>query len=164
VRCYRTLDAAQAAWSLNDLEADLLPGLAVRLLEAGRDSHSIRVLAGFDRPTYWDVIDPFEKVMREDGRTRLPEPQAARLLAYDAIHRFEAGEIPLREALHRLNGLHMSQIENDSLDALATIPGFLDDLEDGWSGRSKEEIELDIRGTLSWIRQVWDADPSLRQH
>jgi hypothetical protein len=102
--------------------------------------------------------------MGEDGRTRLPEPQAARLLAYEVMQCFEAGEIPVHETLHRLNGPYMSQIDNDSLDALVTIPGLLDDLEDRWSGRSNEEIELDIRGTLSRIRQAWDADPSLRQH
>lgn len=159
---YRSLDALQAAWSLEELEAEHVPDLAVRLLQQGHDSHSVRVLAGLDSPTYWDVIDPLEQLMRELKRERLPAPQAARLVAYDVIVRVEQGEVSLREGLYRLNGLYMSQWEKEELDALVMIPGVLDDLEDGWSGKPRDQIEAEARDLLRQIRGKWDGDPRLR--
>lgn len=145
-----------------ELQAELLPGLAVQLLEEGQDSQSVRFLAGLVHPTYWDAIDAFERLMEETNRTKLDTDKALRLLCYDEIVRFENGDGALYPTLHHLVTHYTTHLDSYSLDEFGWLVGLLDEWEGGFLGRPRNDIEADIRKELSRVRRAWEADRTLR--
>jgi hypothetical protein len=70
-------DMAEAMWTLGLLTSDMLPGIAVRALEAGLDSPSLRQLAGLDSTDLAEAEHLFRKTLSELGREILTTRQAA---------------------------------------------------------------------------------------
>jgi len=62
------LDVADALFSRGELRREQIPAVAMALLEAGRDTPSLRVLAGLGAAQMDDAHDLFRKMLVEMGR------------------------------------------------------------------------------------------------
>ena len=88
-----SLDLARAQLALGTLQSGGLPDLAAELLETGRDTPSLRVLAGSGRPVMSDVGSVFEHALRELGLAPLDKQQALRVLTRRHAHAILSGEV-----------------------------------------------------------------------
>ncbi len=83
------------------LPSSELPELAMRALEAGFDSSSIRELAGELHPTWADSGSLFERVLHDLGIVTLPQPEAAHALARHYAQQILSGAVsPYEGARH----------------------------------------------------------------
>lgn len=86
----------------NRLSASDCVDWAVAMLEQGRDSKSLRILAGLDASSVFEAEDFFQRAVRE---LQIKEPDAStatRAYACELAQRLAAGTLDPTESVHRL--------------------------------------------------------------
>ncbi len=79
--------------ALGTLHGGRLPAIAVELLVAGRDTPSVRLLAGSVQPIMSEVGPLFERALRELGLAPLGKQQALRVVARHHAHAILSEEV-----------------------------------------------------------------------
>jgi hypothetical protein len=90
------LEQAKYLQGIHDVKA--LPSVAQNALEAGYDSHSLRMLAGLEKPTVWDAEPMWFQALEELQVVRLDKSEALLQVADWIIDEWEAGRLQLVDA------------------------------------------------------------------
>jgi hypothetical protein len=84
------------------LSCDELPELAVKALQAGLDSQSLRLLAGELRPTWADCEPLFERALHDLGIHYQPRPEAGFALALHYARGIASGDLAPYQGARRI--------------------------------------------------------------
>jgi hypothetical protein len=159
------LDVAQAQWSRDQLDIEMLPQLATNALVEGLDSPSMRQLAGLEGPDYWTALPLFERMMQELGRRKLDGRRALKLLVLNEMRRMLAGLSEPAVVANDIGRVWLA--ESDASDEWDELHPFYD-LAEAWAERrapwvnhTEEQIEEEIREEARRVCGYYERDLGL---
>ena len=100
-----SFEVAHALWTLHRLQSELMPEIAADLLEQGRDTPTIRVLAGLVRPSAWEVEPLFSAVISEMNLKPQNDHEAALIVARHIAKETVNGGLSATECASRIASL-----------------------------------------------------------
>jgi hypothetical protein len=116
------------------LETESLDCLAwaVQMLESGKDSESLCILASLTPPfNYWEVQRYLEAAIQEIGLERLSETPALSAFVADALRCMLSGDTTVAETLSKLRDLCVAYDHPNSLYPFYMLHFALEDLSTG---------------------------------
>ena len=87
------LEEMEAKHLFGDLDPEEMPGIALRALEAGYDGTALLELARLSNPTIQNAEQPFDRALREMGRSPLHEAEAGLRVARSIARKIVSSEM-----------------------------------------------------------------------
>jgi hypothetical protein len=137
------LDVVAARWVLGRIPSEALPQIAADLLEAGRDTRSLRRLAGEMQPTLGETGPLFEEVLDELGIAVPDRSRAGLVLAKAYAVQIIEGSLSAYDGARHIWGIQL-EVEGLTLE-LGPFVYWASEWDEADTPHRRTECETGIR-------------------